>query len=93
MFFPLFLSKKYKAPEKGVDGNGYLRVLFDDFPSLGHAFWPINIIKNKNGVVVDWWEEGFKICYGGFFGMVAIKKDQIPSLLGSGIEMLAEITC
>ena len=64
-------------------------VIFNVLPSFCHAFRPINIIKNKDGIVICFRQKHFKILNGSDFIMVPIKLDAIIGWLtkiGYGFE-------
>ena len=52
MLFPLFYAEENYAPLKSVDAYGYFFMIDNFLPSLGHAFAPIDIVKNYYGIVV-----------------------------------------
>ena len=53
MLFFLFFMKKYNAPIKSIDTYGNIRMLFNILPSLLHTFAPIDVIKDKNRIIMN----------------------------------------
>jgi len=52
MFFFLFFSEKYQPPSVGVNAYPRFRMPANILPGLLHAFAPVNIVKNKNRIVL-----------------------------------------
>ena len=77
MLFYLFIPKENQAPLKGIYANGHFRMRLDDLPGFLHAFTPINIVENKNGIIMNMIQTLVKVIKGGFFLMIAIKKNKV----------------
>ena len=52
MLFHLPFSKKYDSPAEGVDANSNRWMIFNIHPGLLHGAGPVNVIKNKNTILV-----------------------------------------
>lgn len=66
------LPKKHKTKKKNIHGALHRRVLFDLVPGLLHFFTPVDIIKHKDGIVMQRRKQLVKICKSWFVPVVAI---------------------
>lgn len=72
-----FFFEKYDADKEQIYGEPHFRMAFNFLPGVFHALAPVNIIKNKNRIVVRLWKKRFKIMQGRGFLVIAIYKKQV----------------
>jgi hypothetical protein len=69
-----FLPEKNDPYEKKVDRTANSRVHFYLLPGLLHFKAPVNIVKDKNGMVIHFWQQTIKIIQSWFTAVVTIDK-------------------
>ncbi len=67
------------AEKKQVDGLGNLIVCLDVFPRQFHVFTPMDIIENKNGILMGTVQQLIEIIQGRDSSVIRIQKRQIDS--------------
>ena len=73
MFLLLFLSKENETPKEGVNCHFYSRMLFDFLPCFFHFTGPVDVIKNKDGVIMYFREKFFKVIQGRLLLMITVE--------------------
>ena len=53
MLFSLFFSEKDEPPKVSVDTYRDLGVFYYFIPCRRHAFWPVNIVDDDQGILVN----------------------------------------
>ena len=72
-----FATKEIQNPKKNVDVKRTAGMFFNFCPGFFHFGTPVNVIENKNGVVVRFFQQLVKIIHGWSVAMVAINVCQV----------------
>jgi hypothetical protein len=77
VLFHLSFSKEYHPPEERVNSDSDLVMIFNVCPGFLHGGCPVNVIKNKNTILMSRIKALLEIGKGGFLLMISVKIDKI----------------
>ena len=83
-FFFKLLSEKHDAHEEKVDGATNRFMVLDDCPGLFHFPAPVNVIKNKDRIIMNFVKYFPEISFCGFFLMSRIANTPSNRASGAG---------
>ena len=79
LFFPEFLPKKNDPDKEKVDTATDSRMFLNGFPGLFHFPAPVDVIKDKDRIVIYFWQQLLKIVFSGLSSVVTINKNKVDS--------------
>ena len=78
--YPHFGPEKNQAHKKQVDGNGDGGMRYYFGPGFFHFGTPVDVVKNKNGIVALFSQQLLKVSHGGCVAVVAVNVRQVYGL-------------
>ena len=84
ILFAQAFPEKYQPQSEQVDAYGYLRMLADLSPCLLHAVRPVDVVKNKYGILVAHRQALVEIFECSFICMVSVEEGEPDILMSSG---------
>ena len=79
LFFPEFLPEKNDPGKEKVDAAADQWMFFYGFPGLFHFPAPMDIVKDKDRIVIYFWQQLLEIVFSGLSSVVTINKNKVDS--------------
>ena len=77
LFFPEIRPEKNNSDKEKVNAASDQWMSFYSFPGLLHFPAPVDIIKNKDRIIIGFGQQLPKVIFGGFPAVISINKSEV----------------